>query len=253
MRQLFVVIFTLFFVSCGTKNVISGKKASKNVAAKEVIANHYNKALDFSTIRGRMKIDFNDGHTQQNFTVSFRMQKDSAIWLSATLSVVKVLITPNRVSFYNKLDNTYFDGDFSYLSKLLGTELNFYKVQNLLLGQAIQELNPSDFKVTASGNAYKLEPKEEDAFWQQLFVVDPAHYKMVAQQVSMPLQNRSLQIFYNNYLKIDNKTFPDKIILIATEGVAQTKIELEYKNITFNERVTFPYRIPEGFNEIVLE
>ena len=32
---------------------------------------------------------------------------------------------------YNKLDNTYFDGDYGYLSDMLGTELDFKKLQNL--------------------------------------------------------------------------------------------------------------------------
>ena len=61
-----------------------------------------------------------------------RMEKDQKILIMSTpISVVKALITPEKVSFYNKLDNTYFEGDFKYLSDLLGTDLDFEKVQNL--------------------------------------------------------------------------------------------------------------------------
>ena len=37
----------------------------------------------------------------------------------------KVKITPDRVQMYNKIDKTYFDGDFSLIKQLLGVDLIF--------------------------------------------------------------------------------------------------------------------------------
>ena len=50
------------------------------------------------------------------------------------------MITPSKVSYYEKINNTYFEGDFSMLSNWLGTDLNLNKVQNLFLGKAIDNL-----------------------------------------------------------------------------------------------------------------
>ena len=77
------------------------------------------------------------------------MEKDKIIWLSAPLSVAKVMITPDKVSYYNNWENVYFDGDFSLLSDLLGTELDFTKVQNLLLGETLFDLKEQKHVVSA--------------------------------------------------------------------------------------------------------
>ena len=80
----------------------------------------------------RVKIDYVEGENSKSTTVSFRMEKDKTIWMSK-LGFIKAMITPDRVSFYNKLDNTYFDGDYALISDILGTDLDFNKVQNLIL------------------------------------------------------------------------------------------------------------------------
>ena len=113
---------------------------NENLSAKAIIRTHYENALDFKTLSGKMRIDYSDGEDSQGVAVSLRMEKDKAIWISAPFGVVKAYITPGRVTFYNKLQNEYFDGDFAYLSKYVGVELDFEQVQNLLLGQALLDL-----------------------------------------------------------------------------------------------------------------
>ena len=36
------------------------------------------------------------------------------------IPMAKALITPTRVSYYEKINNTYFDGDYSILTKMIG-------------------------------------------------------------------------------------------------------------------------------------
>ena len=74
------------------------------------------------------------------------MEQDKTIWINAFLNMVRVKITPEYVRFYNKLDNTYFDGDYTLISNFLGTELGFDNLQNLLLGEAVFDINPKEFK-----------------------------------------------------------------------------------------------------------
>ena len=77
------------------------------------------------------------------------MGYDNTIWFNAFLNMVRVKITPDRVRFYNKLDNTYFDGDYALINSFLGTDLQFENLQNLLLGEALFELESNRFDKTA--------------------------------------------------------------------------------------------------------
>ena len=161
--------------SCKSGKIISDVKVDKSLTARVIIKNHYKNELDFKTLTGRIKIDYSDGYSTQSIGVSLRMEKDKAIWISAPLGVVKALITPERVSFYNKLDNQYFDGDFRYLSRLLGTDVDFKKVQNLLLGQALLDLRDAKYLAQVNGDTYELKPKKSMDIFKHLFRIEPGN------------------------------------------------------------------------------
>jgi hypothetical protein len=53
--------------------------------------------------------------------------------------MAKASITPTSVSYYEKIKGTYFEGDFSALSGCWD-RFGFYKIQNMLLGEALDDL-----------------------------------------------------------------------------------------------------------------
>lgn len=246
-------VLMLLIVSCKSTKVITGGAINESLTSKAIIKGHYANALDFNTISGKMKIDYQDKYASQGFSVSLRMEKDKAIWISATLGLVKAYITPERVTFYNKLDNTYFDGDFTYLSNILGTDLDFEKVQSVLLGEAILDLKKDKYDASITNNAYELKPKKTIDLFKILFQVEPKHFRIGMQQIAQPEKGRLLQIDYKNYQEIDKKVVPNEIGIAATMDGNESLITIEYKNIEFDRKVKFPYNIPNGFKEIILK
>lgn len=163
------------------------------------------------------------------------------------------MITPEKVGFYNKLDNTYFEGDFSYLSKLLGTELDFKKVQNLLLGDAIFDLKNGSYTASVNDDTYILQPKKQQLLFEIFFLIDPSLFKVKSQQISQPKELRHLQIDYLSHQEVEKQILPENIKVIAVEGNEETIINLEFKSVTLNEDLRFPFKIPSGFKKIELE
>ena len=162
------------------------------------------------------------------------------------------MITPEKVSFYNKLDNTYFDGDYKYLSDLLGTELDFKKVQKVLLGEALYNLKASDYTSAVDEESYIIQPKEQRALFEIFFLLNPTNFKIKSQQISQPQEFRHLQIDYLSYQEVDKQIVPERIKVIAVEANEETLINLEYKNVTLNDPLRFPFKIPSGFEKIEL-
>ena len=109
--------------------------------------------------------------------------------MSAFYGVAKALITPNRVAFYDKWNNQYFDGDYTILSDLLGIELDFEKVQNLMLGESLFNLKKNNYKASTNEASYVLEPKRQNALLELFLLLNPAHFKMDSQQLFQPLKN----------------------------------------------------------------
>jgi len=233
-------------------SLIKGCKVDKNLSAKTIIRNIFYSHYNIKTLSRKMKIDYTEGESSQSVSVSFRMEKDSAISLSAPLGIVKAYITPDRVSFYNKLDNEYFDGNFSYLSQLLGTDLNFQKVQNLLLGEPLFDLRDEKYAVEIANDNYQLKPKKAGELFKTLFQIEPLNYKMAVQQLSQPWEKRLLEINYKDYQKVNKWTLPGAIAILAVDGDNTNNITLEFRNMEFNKVLNFPYNIPNGFKKIVL-
>ncbi len=251
-KSSFLLLSVLFLGACKSTRNVTGGVVDKNLSTKRIIANHYAGQDEFQTLRGKVKIDYSNGKESQGFTVTLRMQKDEVIWISAPLGVVKAHITPEKVSFYNKLQNEYFDGDFAYLSKLLGTELDFESVQNLLLGNAILDLRKEKYNSRISDGNYELKPKKAVELFKILFELEPRNFRISSQEVSQPEKGLSFKAKYT-YQDISGKILPNTVKVLALSKSEETKIDLDFRGLELDKSLNFPYKIPKGYKEIVLK
>jgi len=100
-QKALLLVFGLLVISCGPKKTAAERKSD---ATKEnVIQQNLAAAPSFKTMQGRLRGSYDDGEDSQSISVSIRMEKDKAIWLSAKLAgiipLAKVLVTPSEFSF----------------------------------------------------------------------------------------------------------------------------------------------------------
>lgn len=245
-----LLILGIFLTSCKAKKAVSDGEVDTGISTRKIIQNHYMNALDFQTMSGKVKIDYEEGDTNQGVTVSLRMKKDEAIWVSAPLGLFKAFITPDRVSFYNKLEGEYFDGDFAYLSDLLGYEMDFEKVQNVLIGNTVLDLRKDKYAAFFESDGYILKPKQEIELFKILFSLEPQNFRVKTQQVSQPKKNRFLKLNYV-YQKVAAKVAPSTVTIEAVNQEGLRQIDLDFKNVEFDRKLNFPYKIPKGFKALV--
>ncbi|RSK41474.1 DUF4292 domain-containing protein [Mangrovimonas spongiae] len=247
---LLVLLITCF--GCKTKHVVTDGNVNPDLSEKYVIKEHLKTAPSFKTLQAKVRISYTEDNSTQSHTVTFRMLKDGIIWLTAPLNIVRAKITPESVGFYNKLDNTYFEGDFSYISDMLGTDVNFEKVQNLLLGQPLFGLDNETHKMSIHNNNYMFQPNEQSSLFELFYLIN-ATLNMESQQLAQASTQRFLQIDYLEYQTIEKQTFPKNIKVISLEGDQETIIELEFKSISLNQDLRYPFKIPKGYDEIELD
>ncbi len=255
MNRFSYITFTLVAMlafSCKSSKTISAGETNYNLSTRQLIKENAKQTASFKTLQAKLKITYFQNEKEQTHSVSFRAKKDEILWISATFSVIRAKVTPEKVSFYNKLDNTYFEGDYKYLSELLGTELDFQKVQNLLFGETLFNLKDDAYKSSVDNNVYVLQPKKQRDLFEIFFLLDPSHFKVKSQQISQPKEFRHLQIDYLTYQEVNSQTLPQHIKINAVETNKETIIKLEFKNVSLNEELRFPFKIPSGFKEIKL-
>src|SRR5699024_4403838 len=136
---------------------------------------------------------------------------------------------------------------------LLGTEVNFEIVQNILMGDPIYELRNDVYITTPHDTSYVLQPKEQRALFELFFLVNPGFFKLDSQQLYQKAEQRMLQIDYSKYQEVDKQIFPENIRIIAVEKNNEIIIDLDFKAISLNAEVRFPFSFPSGYTEIELD
>ena len=253
--KLSVLLFILgLSVGCrSTKTLTSNAGIDKNMTAKQIIRENSKQNVRFKTLQAKVRVDYTEGNSSNGANVNLRIEKDKVIWMSAPLGLARLMITQDSVRFYEKLNNQYFDGDFSLLTKILGTEIDFEKIQNILLGEAIFNLKDDTYIMVPNEESYVLQPKDQRALFELFFLINPGFFKLDSQQLFQPNEKRMLQIDYKKYQEVSKQIFPENIRIIAVENNKEIIIDLDLKAITLNGEVRFPFSIPSGYKEIELE
>lgn len=70
-----------------------------------------------------------------------RIQKDSIIWATASkiIELGRVKLTPDSIWVYVKIDNSFYANDYSQIAKILGRDIDYYQIQDMLIASATRQ------------------------------------------------------------------------------------------------------------------
>lgn len=252
-RLIVLLIFTIMLSSCGGSKSALKDKALKTETLKAIVKNYDKSNPKFTTMRGRLKGVFIDGDDQQSINISYRFKKDEVLWMSAKLAgliqVAKMMISPKNIQFYERIDQSYFDGDFELVSSFLGLELNYEQLQNLLLGQTIKPIDIKESDFQNLEGFFQINTSFDNDLSQSI-ILDEKTFKIRQQALSMG--NKEIKIIYKSYQVIDNMSFPAEMVILAGDNEDQVSIILNYRSINLNDDLKFPFNIPDNFKPIEL-
>ena len=254
---LFFFSAILLLSACkGGKPVVGTGTADVTLSTANIIASHRAASPNFTTLAARAQVAYKDAKKEQSITVSLRMEKDKTIWIKAAIlgiTLAKAKITRDNVSYYETLGNTYFEGDYALLSDWLGAELNFDKTQAILLGQSIFELDKSSYTTTVSDNRYQLDPKNPAANFLHFLMLNPDNFKVNSGSLTQPEDDRQLNLRYGPYQELEGGFYPKEIFIKSSERGEETTISVRYKKMDINVNLSFPFNIPQGYEQIELK
>ncbi|WP_298117821.1 DUF4292 domain-containing protein [Flavobacterium sp.] len=254
MKKIVSLVVIIMMISCKSKAVLAESIATNIIESDKIIQSHYNNKFEFSTLYIKANAKYEDENNSQNVTAEIKIKKDEKILVSIRflgITMAKALITPTKVQYYEKLGGKYFEGDYASLSQWLGTDLDFNKVQNLLIGQALDNLNDSKYSATIIDKLYKLDDIK-DSSTKKSYFFEAENFLLKKQEFNQPTQDRKLQISYPEYQKLSDKIVPLNFSIEAQQKKGKTNIDIDYKNITFNEEFSFPYSVPDGYERIYI-
>ena len=255
-----VVVLTVFMISCKSKAVIVAASnepvaPANYLSAKKIIENYYTNKNEFSTLYIKSSARYADDKQTQNVTAEIRIKKDEQILISIRflgITMAKALSTPTMVSYYEKINGNYFEGDFSSLSQWLGTDLDYNKIQNMLLGQAIDDLTKGKYIESLLEHTYRLDDTS-NINTKKSFFLDADKFLVQKQEITQTAEERMIKVAYADNKVYNEGILPSSVLINTFQKKGNTEINLEYNSVTFNQELSFPYSVPNGYKRIIIK
>lgn len=266
---LFFILSTVLF-SCKSKKNLTDNASTNDSLFKEIIIindgdrnpskkenltylkavnDHYALNKNFNTLQINADIEFKNKSFNESLSADIRIQKGETILISIKkfgFTGAKILITPKRVSYYEILNGTFYDGDFEFISNFLGTNLDYNQIENLLLGTSVFNLAEEELTTKVEDGLYKLYKNTNDL--SLVFVLDGLA-RMKQEVIQQKDSNDKLVIDYLSYQNKNDVLLPLNLLIRAIQK-DETNLNINYKKIDLNPNISFPYKIPNGSKEI---
>ena len=244
--KIFILLLLFFLAGCSTKKKIVSDRPINDLEISEIIKNSKKSELKFQNLRNRVKVEFNDGRSTQTVSLSLRALNQEIIWISASMIVpiAKILLSNERIIFYEKFQKTYINQEIDIIMNALGIKNPVKSFQNLLLGKSIFDINRGSWERVENPNYYVL--KSSKGIQTSLFI-NPKTFLLDQQRIFIPMLSSLITIDYSNYKNIEDKIVPNNVLISYLRGTKIIKINLEYSQFDFPNNLTFPMEIPTDY------
>lgn len=271
LQKLFIVCFLSLFVfsSCKQQQKITATKNKcildyKN--AKTLTTNLKSNEFCFNRLNAKLSVETIIDSSFSSFTISLRMKKDSVIWMSISklgIEGARVLMTKDSVKFFNRMESKYFKGDFTFISKLLNTPLDFEMVQSLLVGNSVAFYNEDEKIKPGVDNCqytlgtirkYKLRKvmekgKELKEPAQSIYMI-PETFKIARILFYEFTPDRSFDARFSDYAAIDSTQLFPLQMNYYIKAQKNVTIDIHYIKPRVDEEQSFPFKIPDNYEQI---
>ena len=266
---LFVVFLGVLTFSCKIQEKDNVKIKIKTRSPKFLVKKLKAKEFQFETISAKANVSIVDtAAKKKSFKIHLRIRKDSAIWISITpmlgIEMARVLITKDTVKFLNRAKKECFIGDFSYLNRIFGTDLDYQMIEALLIGNSLNfdEDERVNSRVDRKKGLYylstikkrkvKKEIKKEKLKIKgegQTLWLDPITFKVKELLLTSSDTHRSLMGAYSGYKVVDSQLVPFKINFLL-KSTASNKLGVKYSKFSSGKKLSYPFKISSKYVQI---
>ncbi len=266
-RFISIGLIVIFFLnSCASRRSII-KKPIKAEGPDYLFTKLAENELKFNTFCGKFKADYLFAKKKTEFKGQIRMKKDSIIWLSFSpalgIEVARLVITNDSVKFLNRIDKTYFIGDYEFVNNFLETNIDFDILQSFIIGNDFQFYEKIKFRASIDAGEYRLNTLGRNKLkkyvkkyeynpkvYIQTIWLNADNFKISRINIKeIKKENKKLHAFYSDFREVGNQLFPYNI---KYELLAERRIDLilDYTKIELGKEMKFPFKIPRKYERI---
>jgi hypothetical protein len=174
------------------------------------------------------------------------------------------LMNKDSIMSSNKREKCYFIENLSYVSSLIGVELEYDFFQSIVLGKPIginedikyKQIKDKSFYVLSSHSKHKFQKIEKDKinldndrndniYMQYYF--SPDSLDLVKMNIEIPVDSVSIDVNYVETSFVDGHKVPTLTTLLIKHPKDSIVIQLDYSKTKINEPKTISFNVSDGY------
>jgi len=262
------ILLASFFMMTGCSPARKVMKAPLKEEGADYLFNKLKeKEMKFDWFSAKFSAGYQNKGKENSFNGQIRIRKDSLIWISLTpmlgIEAVRLMISQDSVKMINRLNDTYFIGDYDYVNRFLNTNIDFDLLQAFLLGNDLRFYEEGKFRASIDRGEYKLSTSERQklkkfvrnsqenlkVFIQNLWL-DPDNFKITHADVKeIRRDNIKLEATYDSFEPLEGELFPTRMnyIIWADNTI---RVKADFSKMTLNVPMQFPFKIPASYEAV---
>ena len=260
------LLVLIILASCSSQRKII-KAPIKEEGAEYLFKKLKERELQYNWLTAKFSAEYKNKGQSNSFNGQIRIRKDSVIWLSFSpalgIEVFRMMLTQDSVKFINRMNNSFFAGDYNYVNRYLNTNIDFDILQSFLTGNDLSFYESGKFRAGLDNNFYKLATAERMKLKKfirnsqenlrvliQNIWIDPESFKITRADVKEIREpNIKLEARYSSFEKIEDQLFPKEMSFdISADN--NLSVTVSFNKITINTTQAFPFKIPQSYHPV---
>ncbi len=233
-----------------TRPVVINPKVDSIDHARFLYGKVEKQKIDFETLSAKVRVEYDGKEGGDEATAFIRLKKDSLIWLSLRgalgIEGFRVLITRDSVKVMNLLKKNIQLRSISFLQEMTKLPFDFKTMQDLIIGNPIfLDSNIVSYKVGADN---RLNILMIGKVFKHLVTLDNSSYLLLHSKLDDvdAAKNRTCDITLSNYDYTAGLPFALYRRISVAEH-SKLDINLDFKQYSFGQPLTFPFIVPKNF------
>ncbi len=261
----FITIISLFTTSCSSSKKVSAKRNLKKYGFEYLKLKNEENELTFNNLSAKLSLTYNNEKSSTRLQGRLRMKQDSILWISFSpamgIEAARLILTQDSIKFINRLNKTYFTGEYQMLDTLISTTIDYTIIQSMILANELPYYKLDNYSVKADNNMYLLTMEKKRKVKRKIkrgksptnvivekVWLDPVNFRMRRVEMNeIGDDKKKLVVQYDDYREVEGKMFPFKI-KISVSADNDIVIDVDYSKVHFDETLSFPFRIPSKYH-----
>jgi len=222
----------------------------------------------FSTLNSKFSIEYSADKSKTNLKGQMRIQSDSLIWLTFSpalgIEAARVLLTNDSVKFINRLNKTYFIGQYKLLDSLMNTTIEYSILQSMFLGNDLTQYDVNKFKASVDNQMYRITIRERNKIRKYIrkgeietkvlvenIWLDPVNFRIRKIEIKeLGNDKKKLVVTYPEYFEVEGQNFPKKMVIdiLAEKNI---RINIDFLRTNINLPQKYPFKIPSKYDLLI--